>query len=788
MCLCLLSPGAFGQNDEDTVELEEYVIVDNIQSAMIVPTDRPVSSTFGFAEEFINIPRSISVVTGEQMEIFDIELVEDIRQFSSGIAVVTSFGWQGTPFVRADLSEAYRNGMRRFFQQSAGPTNFNGVENIEIVKGPAPANLGISSYTGGYINYTTKKPYFDRVRGSIKETFGAISSDGRSWDDHRISVDIGGPIRDTLAYRVSFTGQRASGWHEFSGTDNAALYFALSWRPDDRLKVDFNTEIYYVEWVPVTGMNRPTQELVDNNIYLAGQPFPILIPTPLGAILGGYVLPETAATRVEIEPWRQLADPDDQDRGTNYTAQLQTTYRLNDNFKLVNMINLEWNKYIDVFEYNYIEYVPNDWVFENRIEFQGEFGSRNAQKTTTGVSFRYNFNESYHRFFAEHWNAFDLTLDPVSGRNWDIRRAQLGITGTTFTEYADIPIPKKPSQTAEAGGANYPNNFNTSEDTLRTIGLFHSHKIELNEQLTLYASGRIDRAWGEIENPLPGPPPFVGDASAKDKAWWWTVSGSILFRPSEEISAYVTYQKNHTFVGNVFVGGLIWNPDTGLGGEVWDADSELLEGGIKYAIADDFMFSITGYNQDRVRQNFLGTAPDDLNVKGVEIDLTYQPGDRFWLVANYTFQDATLKNFPDPLVGAILSPLGFDTNIVVDDLGLTTFFGAPPGFQDIRHSGIPRHFINLYALYAFPNNFGIAGGPQWQGSYDFDMVGRIKIEDQLIFNLSLFYEKGPWRFKADLLNLFDAKTFNSNLQIASYGDLIAIGLPMHARFSLTCTF
>ena len=83
-CLFLLIPNAIGQSEENVLELEEYVIADNIQSAMIVPTDRPVSSTFGFAEEFINIPRSISVVTGEQMEIFDIELVEDIRQFSSG--------------------------------------------------------------------------------------------------------------------------------------------------------------------------------------------------------------------------------------------------------------------------------------------------------------------------------------------------------------------------------------------------------------------------------------------------------------------------------------------------------------------------------------------------------------------------------------------------------------------------------------------------------------------------------------------------------------------------------
>ena len=788
----VFATSANAQEDEEEIkELGEYVIIENLQSAMIVPTDKPVSSTYGFEDEVFNIPRSMAIVTGEQMEIFGIELVEDIRQFSSGIAVVTSFGFQGTPFVRADLSEAYQNGMRRFFQQSAGPTNFNGVENIEIVKGPAPANLGISSYTGGYINYTTKKPYFDKFRGSVGARFGNISSDGRGWDDFSFTLDAGGPFSDELAYRLSFTGQLSDGWHEFSGTDNFALYVALGWRPSNRFRIDFSAEVYYEEWVPVTGLNRPTQDLVDDFTYLSGQPFPILLPTPFGDILGGYILPAALATEVKIEPWRQVSDPDDQDRGTNVTGHLKATYELNDNMTLVNHTYLEWNTYIDVFEYNYIEYVPNDWVFENRFEIQGNWGGKStySQETTTGVTFRYNFNESYHRFFAEHWNIFDLTLDPATGRNWDIRRQELGIPFPSFNEFAEVVIPKKPSQTAEAGGADFPNNFNTSEDTLKTIGFFHNHKIELfEENLTIYASARGDYGWGEIENPLPGPVPFVGDASAKDTTLWWTLSGSLVYRPREELSVYFTYQKNHTLVGNVFVGGLIWNPEDGLGGEVWDANSELWEVGLKYAIKDDLLLTFAVYHQERVRQNFLGTAPDNLEVKGFEMDVTYQPGERFWMVANFTYQDATLIDFPDPLVGVILSPLGFGTDIIADDLGFTTFFGVPPGRQNIRHSGIPLYYFNAYFLYAFENGFGIAGGPQWQGGYDFDMVNSIKIGDQLIFNLSLFYEKGPWRFKTDLLNLFNEKTFNSNLQTASYGDLLAVGLPMHARFSVTYSF
>ncbi len=108
---------------------------------------------------------------------------------------------------------------------------------------------------------------------------------------------------------------------------------------------------------------------------------------------------------------------------------------------------------------------------------------------------------------------------------------------------------------------------------------------------------------------------------------------------------YFTYQKNHTLVGNVFVGGLIWNPEDGLGGAVWDANSELWEVGLKYAINDDLLLTFAVYHQERVRQNFLGTAPDNLEVKGFEMDVTYQPGERFWMVANFTYQDATLIDF-----------------------------------------------------------------------------------------------------------------------------------------------
>jgi len=96
-----------GGEEEVSVVLDEVEAVSSFEEALVLPSNFQTPAIFGFNSTIVETPRNISLITAEQMEVFDINKVEDFKQFSSGISVVTSFGDQQTPFIRGDLSDAY---------------------------------------------------------------------------------------------------------------------------------------------------------------------------------------------------------------------------------------------------------------------------------------------------------------------------------------------------------------------------------------------------------------------------------------------------------------------------------------------------------------------------------------------------------------------------------------------------------------------------------------------------------------------------------------------------------
>ena len=84
------------------------------------------------------------------------------------------------------------------------PVDFNSVESVNIVKGPATAVQGTSMYVGGFIDLVSKRPYFDGTKGSFSQTVGAYGV-------NKSTLDFGGPISKQLAYRFSFSGEFSKG-------------------------------------------------------------------------------------------------------------------------------------------------------------------------------------------------------------------------------------------------------------------------------------------------------------------------------------------------------------------------------------------------------------------------------------------------------------------------------------------------------------------------------------------------------------------------------------------------
>ena len=194
-CLALLAPAAGAQSTRaapggDVVTMEKFQVQDVPIEKQILPTARPFTSVFGTADNIVDVPRNVTIISRQQLSDISISSVLDFSKLTSSSYTTTNFGAPANPSIRGQTADLFINGVRgRITSNGNGlPLNFNAVESVNIVKGPATAVQGASMYVGGFVDLVTKRPYFDATKGSVSITLG--SDDQREW-----TVDIGARSR-----------------------------------------------------------------------------------------------------------------------------------------------------------------------------------------------------------------------------------------------------------------------------------------------------------------------------------------------------------------------------------------------------------------------------------------------------------------------------------------------------------------------------------------------------------------------------------------------------------------
>ncbi|MDO7848740.1 TonB-dependent receptor [Hymenobacter sp. M29] len=142
------------------------------------------------------------------------------------------------------LSSQLRNGVAGNVTSDIDAIN---LEKLEVIKGPSGTLFGsaLTSY-GGLMNRVTKKPL---------DTFGGeVTVAGGSYSFHRVSADVNlvdtnAPADQpkTLAFRLNtaYTYEDSYQTRGYTGFNkNLAVAPSLQWRPNDRLTVNLDAEIY----------------------------------------------------------------------------------------------------------------------------------------------------------------------------------------------------------------------------------------------------------------------------------------------------------------------------------------------------------------------------------------------------------------------------------------------------------------------------------------------------------------------------------------------------------------
>ena len=192
---------------------------------------RPTSSVTGVATSVLDTPRTVSEISAEQLERDPIKNADDLVKYAPGITRNGGQNVSVAPIIRGQNSELYQDGQRVY--NGRHPFNLNAYESVDIVSGPPSAVMGPNSRSGGYANYLTKKPDFDKRRSQINVQLGTWVPGGDSYQFTRATFDTTGPINDKLAYRVSVTPQKSDDYFKNISNDFNALYGALAWKPQE---------------------------------------------------------------------------------------------------------------------------------------------------------------------------------------------------------------------------------------------------------------------------------------------------------------------------------------------------------------------------------------------------------------------------------------------------------------------------------------------------------------------------------------------------------------------------
>ena len=183
---------------EEPVRMEKFEVNEVPIEQQILPTSRPFNSVFGTDDNIVDVPRNVTIISRQQLSDISIASVLDFSKLTSSSYTTTNFGAPSNPSIRGQTADLFINGVRgRITSNGNGlPLDFNSVESVNIVKGPATAVQGSSMYVGGFVDLITKRPYFDGAKGSVSVTVGSYAQ--KEW-----TVDVGGPLSKELAYRFS---------------------------------------------------------------------------------------------------------------------------------------------------------------------------------------------------------------------------------------------------------------------------------------------------------------------------------------------------------------------------------------------------------------------------------------------------------------------------------------------------------------------------------------------------------------------------------------------------------
>jgi hypothetical protein len=755
-----------GQSDGAIVRLPAMVTKDDIPSEeQIVPTARPFNSVFDMNEEILDTPRSVTIISSAQLAAINIQDVRDFSELTSSSYTATNFGAASNPTIRGQYADIFLNGMRERATSNGNgmPIDFNVIESVNIVKGPASAVQGASTYVGGYADLISKRPYFDQFRGSTWATIG-------TYDTKRWGVDFGGPLSESLAYRISYSGEDSGGFFWSQHAKDESIYAAFTWRPSSNYELFVNVHGYLAEYTDNFGVNRPSQALIDDDLYVPGINInngPDQSPSDPQNSMYVKATDNVMAfgAPVTFDRHMRLENPGDGSIARSLDFQAIQRFNFGDNLRIINSNLFSFVRRETYDSYFFDEVINPDANFESRLEIQLKL---NRLSFNAGLNGRYTLTHGYNDYMFQPISVWDITKDPSFVNVKD----SIYFPGTAELGAGGGPIPGFPGYYANSQVDGGNSNLSFSLDG----AVFFQGIWSVTDRLSLVAGTRADYLYVHTIDP------YTVGAEAGLSVLLPNENLSVLFKVTPTTTAYATYNFSRNPSGAAGEGGgfdgLTQRPDGTyyLPEFSYSEASELFEVGVKKGTLDNRFFAGLSLYQQTRTAGALNLPETTELVRGVEVELNYQPSRKFYLTFSYSLMAASVP------AGSLVDVLG-----ATNAMGQYWAAGIGPSTQvtgRVKLQGQPRDQWNGLISYRLGAHWVASINGTLRDEINNNWAGTIVIPWEYALNGSLAYETRDWAARLLVRNMTNEENWSP--PNSAYGN-VSIYADPGARGELTIT-
>nr|WP_232365197.1 TonB-dependent receptor [Salinimonas marina] len=726
---------------------------------------------FGKDMAVSDIPRAMTSLSDEALTRYNIASLHDIARVAPNTYASSGFGTPSLPSMRGQLGELFQDGIRRQAGNNGFglPFSFNSVAQMDIVKGPPMVLLGSTQRNGGFVNIQSKTADLNHNRGLAQISAGR-------WDRYTASVDYSYVLNPgTTALRMSTQWIDANSFYQNASEQSENVFVTLRHRFNPATLWDVSVEYFDARYPDIAGINRPTQALIDDNLYITGQgrqPGGNTIPGP-----GAIVSPEG---QQRIDRSNVLTHPDDINSANTTIVRSRMESALSPYLQLRNISYYQHLEREEIATNSFVEIIDGAHTVQNRLELDIELNQQ--QTTTVGLDLRYNDVLGYSQFTTEADNPIDLT-GPLSARLIPLSLAQQ--QRLVALREGVLVSPGAQYDINNDGQGDF-NLSDTTDSTTWQTGLAVQQQSDWSSRFSTIVGVRADYYDVSAKDALP--PAGVAPASDNFNTWLYSAQLNATYAITPSLNVYAAYSNNDA-TSNSMAGGTVLGADNQISEANFNTQNTLYEAGLKYAPDEALYAELAIFEQTRSLRNRDGSNTG-IRTNGFELQAFYQ-GPDYWLNASYSYLDAQYDD------SAAFQGTGqvadvFDNSapelIRGTGVGSPSFTAFAP--SDSKVQGVVPQLFAINGGWHITPAVELGSSFTYTKAFPLDFLQTVFIRDQIRWDLNASYQLSQnLQFRFDVVNVTDEDNWQPVFEGGFFGaDLVMPELPRHAKVTMRYAF